>query len=1007
MQGILMNQLNKIKKQLKNKWVVSIAGVVFLVSVVLVLLPIAGKFYLTKWLLDNGADTAVIEKVRINPFTGKASLKGLKVSLGDATVLSDSDMRVDIGLMSLLKKQVDIEETVLQRFTIDIELYEDGRMRFGSYSINPTTGETQIEADNNAISWIILARQVTLLNCRVHFKMPDLDITLQVDDASLKKFTTAAGELSGVFTLNGSVNGTPVALDFNTLQILPDVIVQGTVKIDGFELDNLGDLLEPYLKPFSGQASVDGAVVFKLADSGDLFVDYDGMISLENGHITGESFSVQGAPVRWEKGKIHYEDTEEKGIVINGDGTLTGNKLALTLVDLLEYKQETFAAQGKYKVSLASQINVNYNGILDFKDTNLQMAAVNSSVDNLSWHGRGDFTLTADNSSNLVLDGGLKSNSIEVKLVESGLLFDQQSLEITTNVSVDSGQNMAIKGTSSLVSDGFSLTDSTIKTVLLSLDSFTIDAMKATGGKTISITKAEAKGLNVGIEGNIPLKVTVPAIVLADSWTEDLATFNTAKVTARSPVVVATKNNKKLAGLGILEIRNVKAGLDQHVTADRVNFDDLFFLGKSIKEKDNICRIGVAGLSKIGWSPEEGMQGESLSFADLYCTLIREKDGSFAVSKELAAMIKPGPDKEKPAQKTEEKGPGAMLYLGQVTLRGGSGLHFEDHTLEIPTISDLAITTLQIENINSAKPAEPASLRLIGMLDKRAPLTVNGTIAPFAKDFSTTLKVNLKNFPLANLSAYTVQSVGVALASGQLKMKSDIQLSDHGLDMKNEILLHKLETSTITKELADKLDNQLPIPLDSVLSMLRDKDDNISLNVPISGSLDELDVGISDILITALGKAVVPAASGYLMYALGPYGALLWVGMEVGERMLQIRLPPVEFAPKESKLPESLQDYFERLAKILKDKPDADFQLCPKSSAWEFVPESKRKKFDGKELELSDRDREKLMQLGQRRAQSIKDYLIQNYTIDKDRLLISITRIETEKTVKPRVDIQM
>jgi len=175
----------------------------------------------------------------------------------------------------------------------------------------------------------------------------------------------------------------------------------------------------------------------------------------------------------------------------------------------------------------------------------------------------------------------------------------------------------------------------------------------------------------------------------------------------------------------------------------------------------------------------------------------------------------------------------------------------------------------------------------------------------------------------------------------------------------------------------------------------------------MSGPLDGLNVGISDVLITALGKAVVPAASGYLMYALGPYGALAWVGMEVGEKMLQIRLPPVEFTPAESEIPDSLQDYFNRLAKILQDKPEADFQLCPKSSAWEFISESKKETLDEKELELDDSDKEKLMQLGQERAQNIKDHLIQNYSIDKDRLLICITGIETEKSAKPRVDIQM
>jgi len=116
--------------------------------------------------------------------------------------------------------------------------------------------------------------------------MPDLDITLQIDDASPADFSTEPGKTSGSFSLNGSVNGTPVTLDLHTLGIVPDFIARGTVKVDGFELDNLADFLKPYLKPFTGRASVNGTSMFKLTQIGDIFVDYDGMISLEKGHIS-------------------------------------------------------------------------------------------------------------------------------------------------------------------------------------------------------------------------------------------------------------------------------------------------------------------------------------------------------------------------------------------------------------------------------------------------------------------------------------------------------------------------------------------------------------------------------------------------------------------------------------------------------------------------------------------------------------------------------------------------
>jgi hypothetical protein len=1141
-----MRHTNRYKKFLKNKWVLLLISLLLCMATILVLLPVAGKHYLTKWLMDNGADTAVIERIKINPFTGRTALKGVNVKMGDTAVLSDADILIDISMLSLLKKQARIKQSVLSGVTLDIELYEDGRMRFGSYTTTPADSTTPEETTASSVPWIFIARQVDMSNCRIHFKMPQLDMTLDVNKASLIKFTTAPGDKSGTFTLSGLVNGTPVALDLTTLRIAPDIIAEGRIKVDGFSLDNLGDFLQPYLKPFTGKASLDGKVMFKLAAGEDIFVDYDGMLSVDEGHIAGPSFSVKGAPVRWEKGTIHFEMTEQTGISIDVDGRLTGkkvavdipdpvikirepnvaisgkvhvaiddevkvdtnagftlkhttfsmpplqaeatnihwqgekrrvqfnsgtkdrelsvqvrgellaespsfgdqdkdirlavtgsslswngdisylmgltaknaskvrtngrlkgNKLNLTLADALRYSQKSLVAKGNTDVSLGSQIKINYDGNLDFKGTDLQMNALESSGDTIAWKGKGGFIFNADKSMKLHTDSKLVSKGLQAKLIEAGLLFTQQSVDITTKGAIKLGKDITVDGKSSLATHGFTLSEKDSKKPVVVLENFAIDSIEAPGGSTVKIREARATGLDVNIPGSMPLKVTAPTITISDIHTKDLATVSTGRITAQSPVITSLINKDNFAGLNSLEIRNVKAGLDRHITVDRINFDDLYFLGKSTKKDNNICRIAGARLSKIGWNPETGLRGTSLSFADLYCTLIREKGGGLIVGKKLAAMRNPDWKPKKIKKKPEKNDPSSTISLSQVTLRGDSGLHFEDHTLEVPFISNLDITTLQIKGLDSGKPDKPASIKIAASMEKRAPLTINGTIAPFLKEIGLNLKLQLKNYPLSRLSAYTVQSVGVALASGSLQLKSDISLGERQLNMQNKVLLKQLKTSTISKKLADKLDNQLPIPLDSALSLLRDRDDTISLDVPLSGPINKLSVGISDILITALAKAIVPAASGYLVYALGPYGALAWVGMEVGDRIMKVRLPPIEFNPADDRIPDDLSDYFERLAKILQDKPKADFRLCPKSSAWEFFSEKEKEKLNKKSIQPGDEERKKLMELGQRRAQKIKDELIEKYSIDKDRLLICVTEVEEKKSAKPRVDIQM
>lgn len=94
---------------------------------------------------------------------------------------------------------------------------------------------------------------------------------------------------------------------------------------------------------------------------------------------------------------------------------------------------------------------------------------------------------------------------------------------------------------------------------------------------------------------------------------------------------------------------------------------------------------------------------------------------------------------------TEQKEPKAEIHLEQITLRGDSGIHIEDHTLEVPYTGYLGITTLQIKNINSGKPAEPAKVKMIGtMAEKRAPLKIDGIIAPFGEALAMDMTIEVK-----------------------------------------------------------------------------------------------------------------------------------------------------------------------------------------------------------------------------------------------------------------------
>ena len=545
----------------------------------------------------------------------------------------------------------------------------------------------------------------------------------------------------------------------------------------------------------------------------------------------------------------------------------------------------------------------------------------------------------------------------------------------------------------------------------MGLQKLVVKDLEGLGKKDLRLEQLDSTGLSILLPGSLPMDITVPAIQLSGYATGDLVTHKLESITLERPQIVATHNGEELLRLDRIEVSQLQIGESQHATVENLSLVDLTFLGvKEDAETVPFLTLKDANLSGISWEGEDGFTGKSLHFNSLVTTLIRDKAGALNISERLAAM-KVETHEEEPQEEVaapeNENEQGLPIRLGEVAVTGDSHVNFEDYTLAIPYITDLAISKMELLDLDSTKPETKSPFVLNAELEERAPFNVTGDISPFMAPIALHLKFKLKNYPLSRLSAYTVQSVGTALASGQLKLKTKIDLSNDNLDMDNEIILKKLETKTIATELAEELNNQLPIPLDTALSILRDSDRNISLDIPLSGPVSDLNVGVADVLITALSKAIVPAASGYLMYTLGPYGALAYVGMKVGEKMFKVELPPVEYVQGDSEITTEHKKYLEKVAEILKGRPETDIQLCPQVVSWEFMDAPKRAAVEGNNIEVAEDEKEKLIEMGQQRAKSLQAYMVSEYEVEESRLLICDTNIATGKEDKSQIFLNL
>jgi outer membrane protein OmpA-like peptidoglycan-associated protein len=144
--------------------------------------------------------------------------------------------------------------------------------------------------------------------------------------------------------------------------------------------------------------------------------------------------------------------------------------------------------------------------------------------------------------------------------------------------------------------------------------------------------------------------------------------------------------------------------------------------------------------------------------------------------------------------------------------------------------------------------------------------------------------------------------------------------------------------------------------------------------------MEQPDFDVSDVINTAVGNAIKQGSLTYLTMALQPYGSLITLARIAGEQATKVRLKSVSFEPGTAVNMEDSYDYLEKVAGILKDRPDVNIKICGLAvgedrpamglkSAGKDKDAKRKKEKDGPEGD------QQLLELAEQRAAAVKDHL--------------------------------
>ena len=344
--------------------------------------------------------------------------------------------------------------------------------------------------------------------------------------------------------------------------------------------------------------------------------------------------------------------------------------------------------------------------------------------------------------------------------------------------------------------------------------------------------------------------------------------------------------------------------LGRVATVDKINGDDF------LKFKSLFVNSVSAGYNPLF------VRIKDIALADFFARIIVNEDGTLNVKNvarpEAAGGEEAGEEEPAKPEETEEAGPGEKKeYLGdilarnieinRITLQNGT-LVFDDRKIKPGFSSTLTELTGRVTGVTSITK-KPADVDVRGKIGRHIPVEIAGKVHPFRENLFVDLKASLRDFNLSPLTPYSGTYAGYKIEKGSLSFDLKYLISDMKLDAENKVVIDQL---TLGDRVESPQATKLPVGL--AVTLLRDADGKINLDIPVTGRLDDPEFSVWRIVLQIIVNLLTKVATA--PFAL--LGSLFGGGEE---------LSYIEFEPGTAALSEPNMKKIETLTKALRAKP--------------------------------------------------------------------------------------
>lgn len=316
---------------------------------------------------------------------------------------------------------------------------------------------------------------------------------------------------------------------------------------------------------------------------------------------------------------------------------------------------------------------------------------------------------------------------------------------------------------------------------------------------------------------------------------------------------------------------------------------------------------------------------EKIGLNDFYARAILSQEGKLSLVQVLQPASTPAPGAAEGGAATTEKtaaaaastaqpaDKGALIRVGGIELVRGN-VNYTDNFVRpnySANLTDLAGTVGAL----SSDTAAMADVAVRGKVDGDAPLEIAGKLNPLASELALDVRASAKGVELPRLTPYSVKYAGYPITKGKLSMDVAYLVKDGKLTADNRVFLDQL---TFGERVESPTATKLPVLF--AVSLLKDREGNIDINLPISGSLNDPEFSIGGIIV----RVIVNLITKVVTAPFAVLGAVAGGGADLGY---------VDFAAGSAVVTEAAVKKLEMLAKALNDRPALKLEVTGRALA--------------------------------------------------------------------------